>query len=143
MLRARSHHLPLFSNGVPGDRSEAEGAGNERPPHMDVEAKPTFASGNIKIEAAIAEVQVPRRAEGIVDGAEHLPIGMRTDPKAADIAIGGQCKAIAEVAVIARADERIGPAGAAARGGASEKAGIELHTGGEPPGAKAEAGIGE
>ena len=62
---------------------------------MDVEAKPAFASGNIEVEAAIAEVQVPRWAEGIVDRAEHLPIDMRADPKTADIAIGGEPEAIA------------------------------------------------
>src|SRR5215472_15126321 len=94
-------------------------------------------------EAAIAEVQVPRRAERIVDGAEHLPIGMRADAKAADIAIRSKRKAVAEVAVIARADQRIGPAGAALRGGPSEQAGSELHSGGEPPGAKTDTGIGE
>ena len=80
---------------------------------MDVEAKPAFASGNIEIEAAIAEVQVPRWVEGVVDRAEDLPIGMRADPKAADIAIGSQPEAVVELAVIARADQRIGPAGAA------------------------------
>src|SRR6202030_3244065 len=40
------------------------------------------------------------------------PIGMRADSKAADIAIRGQPEAVAEVAVIARADQRIGPAAA-------------------------------
>ena len=79
---------------------------------MDVEAKIAFASRNIEIEAAIAEVQVPQWVEGIVDGAEHLPIGMRADPKAADIAIGGETPAIAEIAVIAPADKRVGPAAA-------------------------------
>jgi len=54
---------------------------------MDIEAKPAFASRNIEIEAAVTEVQVPRWVEGIIDGPENLPIGMRADPKAADIAI--------------------------------------------------------
>ena len=49
--------------------SETEGAGNDRPPHMDVEAKPAFASRNIKIEATITDMQGRRRAEGIVDRA--------------------------------------------------------------------------
>src|SRR5690242_8760971 len=110
---------------------------------MDVEAKPALASGDIEIEAPIAQVQVPRWVEDIVDCAEHLPIGMRADAKAADIPIGREPEAVAEFAVIARADQRIGPAGAAGRGGPSEQAGIELHSGGEPPSAKAEAGIGE
>jgi len=80
---------------------------------MNVEAKPAFASGNIEIEAAVAEVQVPRWAEGIVDRPEHLPIDMRADAETADIAISGEPEAIAEVAVIAPADQRVGPAGGA------------------------------
>jgi hypothetical protein len=51
---------------------------------MDVEANTAFASRNIEIEATIAEVQVPGRAEGIVDRAQTLPVGMGADdPKAA------------------------------------------------------------
>jgi hypothetical protein len=46
--------------------SETEGAGKDRPPHMNVEAKPAFASRNIEIEAAVAEVQVPRWVESMV-----------------------------------------------------------------------------
>src|SRR5215469_11319682 len=65
----KSHYY--FTCELRTKSSEAESAGNDRPPHMDVEAKPAFASGNIEIEAAIAEVQVPRLAEGIVDSAEH------------------------------------------------------------------------
>src|SRR5215469_14168893 len=86
--------------------SETEGAGKDRPPHMHVETKTASASRNIEIEAAIAEVQVPRWIEGVIDRAEDLPIGMRADPKAADIAIGRQPEAVAEVAMIARADQR-------------------------------------
>jgi len=59
---------------------------------MDVKAKPTFASGNIEIEAAVTEAQVPRWVEGVVDRAQDLPIGMRADPKPADIAIGGETR---------------------------------------------------
>src|SRR6516164_10296995 len=80
---------PGIAGGL-SDPSESESAGEERSPHMDVEAKPAFASRNIEIEAAIAEVQIPRLAEGIVDSAEHLPIDMRADPKTADIAIAGE-----------------------------------------------------
>ena len=76
---------------------------------MDVEAKPAIASGNVEIEAAVAEVQVPRGVERIVDGAHDLPIAMHPNPNAADIAIGGQREAVAEVAMIARADQRIEP----------------------------------
>src|SRR5690242_13770399 len=110
---------------------------------MDVEAKPAFASGNIEVEAAIAEVQVPRRAEGIVDCAEHLPIGMRADTKAADIAIGRQREAVAEVAVVARADQRIGPAAAGGHAHTGKQTRVELHPRRKPPGTKAEAGIGK
>jgi hypothetical protein len=77
---------------------------------MDLEAKPAFASSNIEIEATVAEVQVPRWVEGIVNGAEHLPIAMRADPKAADIAIGCQPEPVAELAVVLPADLRIRPA---------------------------------
>src|SRR5205085_8985068 len=84
--------------------SKTEGAGDDRPSHVDIEPKPAFASGNIEIEAAITEVQVPRWVEGIVDRAQDLPVGMRADPKAADIAIGGETPAIAEFSVIAGAD---------------------------------------
>src|SRR5262249_27573264 len=103
----------VWIGSIPTARSEPEGAGNDRPPHMNVEAKPAFASGNIEIEAAVAEVQVPRWAEGIVDRPEHLPIDMRADAETADIAISGEPEAIAEVAVIAPADQRVGPAGGA------------------------------
>ena len=64
---------------------------------MDVEAKPTFASGNIEIEVAIAEVQAPRWVEGVVDRAQRPANRLRADPKAADIAIGRQSEAVAEV----------------------------------------------
>src|SRR4029077_5568322 len=94
---------------------------------MDVEAKPAFASSNIEIEATVAEVQVPRWVEGIVDGAEHLPIGMGADPKAADIGIGGETPAIAEIAVIAGADQRVGPAAAGVHAHTAKQTRGELH----------------
>jgi hypothetical protein len=102
----------LFAGRVLGAASEPEGAGDDRPSHVDVEAKPAFASRNIKIETAIAEMQVPRWVKGIVDRAEHLPVGMGADAKAADITIDGKTPAVTEFAVIAGADQRIGPAAA-------------------------------
>src|SRR6516225_2984014 len=126
-----------------GTGSETEGAGNDRPPHMDVEAKPAFASRDTEIEAAITEMEVPGWAKCIVDGADHLPIGMGSDAKAADIAIGTEPEAVAEVAVIAAADQRIGPAGAAADAYPRQQTGIEPQIGLEPPGAKPGADIGE
>src|SRR5689334_17682402 len=97
--------FPLIC-GVASNGSETKGAGKDRPPHMDVKAKPAFASSNIEIEATVAEVQIPRWAEGVVDGTERLPVSMGADSETADIAIGGEPEAVAEVAVIARADQR-------------------------------------
>src|ERR1700746_606676 len=105
---------------------------------MDVEAHPAFASRNIQIQAEIAELQVPRWVEGIVDGAEHLPIAMRADPKAADIAIGSEPEAIAKLAVITSAAERAGPAGGAVHGDPLKQPRVQTQVRGEPPGAKAE-----
>src|SRR5215831_12365415 len=137
---------PGFYQPVRGESNgtlKAKSAGNDRPPQMDVEAKPAFASGDVEIEATVAEVQVPRRAEGVVDRAHDLPIGMRTDAKAAEIAIGGQREAVAEVAVIARADQRVRPAAAGRHAHSGKQTGIERDTGGESPGAEPEASIGE
>src|SRR5215469_11137217 len=122
---------------------ETESAGQDRPPQMHVKAKPALASGNIDIEAAIAEMKVPGRIEGVIDRAEHLPIGMRAAAMAAEIAIGGQPEAIAEVAVIAPADQRIGPASRAAHAYPSKQTRIEPQIGLEPPGAKPGADIGK
>jgi hypothetical protein len=41
--------------GFPNDGSETEGAGNDRPPHMDVEAKIAFASDNIEMRVVGAD----------------------------------------------------------------------------------------
>src|SRR6266481_6610115 len=96
---------------APDDASETEGAGKDRPPHMDVEAQISAAAGLvIKVEAAIAKVQVQPWVGGIVDRADDLPIDMGADPKTADIPVGSQTKAVAELSVIASAEQRIGPA---------------------------------
>jgi hypothetical protein len=110
---------------------------------MDVESEPALASRDIEIEAAVAEMQVPRLAESIVDSAEHLPIDMGADPKAADIAIRRQTPPIAELAVIARADQRIGPAAAGGNGDTGKQTRVELHPRREPPSTEAKAGIGK
>src|SRR6516164_6939735 len=110
---------------------------------MDVEAKPALASRNIEIQAAVAEVQVPRRAERIIDSAEHLPIGMRAHPKAAEIAVCCQSETVTELAVIARADQRIGPAAAGVHARAGKQTRVEPYPRGKPPGTEAEAGVGE
>src|SRR5438128_5695729 len=49
----------------------------------------------------------------VVDRADQLPIAMRADAKAADIAIGSQAEAVGEIQMIAPAEERIAPAGRA------------------------------
>src|SRR5262249_34084525 len=87
--------------------------------------------------------QVPRWVEGVVDRAQDLPIGMRADPKATDIAIGGQTPAIAEVAVITRADQRIGPAAAGVHAYTGKQTRGEGHPRRKSPGTEAKAGIGE
>src|SRR5215472_13769094 len=109
---------------------------------MDVEAEPALASGNIEIEAAIAELDVQPWFGEVVDRAEHLPIDMGADPEAAEIAIRSQTEAVAEVAVIARGDQRIGPAGGAGYRYALEEPWVEAQIRREPPGTKSEAGIG-
>jgi hypothetical protein len=85
---------------APDDASETEGAGKDRPPHMDVEAQISAAAGLvIEVEAAIAEVQVPRWIKGVVDRADDLPIYMSADPKTTDIPVGGQTETVAELSV--------------------------------------------
>src|SRR5215468_3827959 len=101
---------------------------------MDVEAKPAFASRNVEIEAAVAEVQVPRLVEGIVDGAHDLPIDMCADSKAADIAIARETPAVAELAVIAPAGVHRCPL---------KQPWVEAQVRRKSPGTKAEPGIGE
>jgi hypothetical protein len=47
---------------------------------MHIEAKPAFAPRNVEIETTVAQVQVPRRAEGIVDRAQDLPVLSEGEP---------------------------------------------------------------
>src|SRR5215472_2540839 len=110
---------------------------------MDVEAEPALASGNVEIEAAIAELDVQPWFGEVVDRAEHLPIDMGADPEAAEIAIRSQTEAVAEVPVIARGDQRIRPAAAGGHAHTGKQTRVERHPRRKSPGAKAEAGIGE
>src|SRR5215469_11954299 len=110
---------------------------------MDVEAKLAFASRNVEIEAAVAEVQVPRLVEGVVNRPEDLPIDMRADPEAADIAISGQPETVAEVAVIARTDQRIGPATAGVHAHTGKQTRVERYSRRKSPSAEPKAGIGK
>jgi hypothetical protein len=137
-----SFALSLHRRG-PEDKSETEGAGDDRPPYMDVEPKPVFASRDIEIEAAVAEMQVPRWIKGVVDRPEHLPIGVRADAKAADIAVAGETLTIAEIAVITRADQRIGPAAAGRHRHTRKQTRVERHPRRKSPSTKAKAGIRE
>src|SRR6516162_413563 len=128
--------------GASNGTLKAESAGNDRPPHMDIEAKPAFASRNIEIETAIAELDVQPWFGEVVNRAEHLPIDMRADPETAEIAIRSQPEAVTEVPVIARGDQRIGPASGAGDGYALEEPWVEAQVRREPPGTKSKAGIG-
>jgi hypothetical protein len=84
-----------------------------------------------------------RRVEGVVDRADHLPVDMRSDAEAAEIAMGRSAEAVAKVVAIATADQRIAPARAAVYSLRSKEAGVERQIGGEAPSAKAETGIGD
>src|ERR1700730_14673118 len=90
--------------------SESECAREDRAFHVDVEAQIAVARLIVKIEAAITQMKVDPRVESVVDRADDLPIAMGADAEAADIAVGGQAEAVAEIVVIASADQRIAPA---------------------------------
>src|SRR5260370_36596690 len=68
---------------------------------------------------------------------------MRADTEPADIAIGGQTEAVAEIVVIPSAQQRIAPARAAVDALAGEEAGIQCQIGREAPSAEPEAEIGD
>ena len=55
-------------------------------------------------------MQVEPWVGGIVDCADDLLIDMGADPKPSDIPIGSETKAVAELSVIAPAEQGIGPA---------------------------------
>src|ERR1700730_9282895 len=134
---------PVFCAWLSHISSEAESAREDRAFHVDVEAQIAVACLIVKIEAAITQMNVDPRVERIVDRADELPVDMRADPEAADIAIGRSAEPVAKVVVIATADQRIAPARAAVDALAGEEAGVEREIGGEAPSAKAEAQIGE
>ena len=43
----------------------------------------------VKVDAAIAQLQIEPRGRSVVDGAEHLPVAIGAETKAANIAVGG------------------------------------------------------
>jgi hypothetical protein len=128
---------------APDDATETEGAGKDRPPHMDVEAQIAAAGLVIEIEAAIPEMQVQPRAGGIIDGADELPVDMGANPETAEITVGGQAEAVAKVAVITPAEQRIGPAGGAVYRCCGKEPAVQVYVHREPPGAKPNSGIHE
>src|SRR5271155_3594210 len=120
--------------------SKAEGGEEERPLHMHDVAE-AGVRRVIEVEAAVAEAQCRPGLPGIVDGADDLPIRMRADAEAADIAIGRQPEHIAEIVVIAGRDQRIGPLGRAQDTRRREDPAVQRYVGGESPGAETDAGI--
>src|SRR6266852_4286238 len=93
--------------------SESEGGGEDRPLHVNVEAQIAVARLVIKVEAAVAQMKVQPRGGGVVDRADQLPVDMRAEAEAADIAIGAQAEAVCVFQVAAPTEERIAPAGRA------------------------------
>jgi hypothetical protein len=106
--------LSYAGNGSFADRhglarqSEAECCGQDwtEQVHLDVGAWRPVA----EIQAAQTAMQVDPRVERVVDRAHDLPVNVRTDPKAADITVDRPAEPVAEVAVVTRADQRVGPA---------------------------------
>jgi hypothetical protein len=86
-------HRPASLPGVLILPSEFESGGEDRPFHVDVEAQIEAAALCIvKVEAAVAEVQVYPWGRRIVDRADQLPIAMSPEAKAADITIADQAE---------------------------------------------------
>ena len=92
---------------------------------MDVEAQIAVACRIVKVETAIAQMQIDPRIEHVVDCADHLPIGVRANAVAAEIAVCGEADAVAEIVVISSGEQRIAPTGGAVYGDAGTQAGIE------------------
>src|SRR3984893_16097629 len=84
-------HPPLAAPGCGPFPSEFECGGEDRPFHVDVETQIEAAARCIvKVQAAVTQVKVDPRGRGVVDRAYQLPVAMRADTKAADIAIAGK-----------------------------------------------------
>src|SRR5271169_4361072 len=141
-------HPPASPPGVLILPSEFESGGEDRPLHVDVEAQIEAAALCIvKVEAAVAEVQVYPWGRRIVDRADQLPIAMRADAKPADIAIAGQAEPAGqepagEVDMVASADQRIAPAGHSVGARAGELPRVQGQVRGKRPGAETDAQIG-
>src|SRR5215471_16098316 len=81
-------------------------------------------------------MKVDPRRRGVVYRAEQLPVAVSADAKPADIAIGGQAEAVAEIVVVAPGDQRIDPAGGTIEALSGQYSGVQGHVGREPPGAE-------
>src|ERR1700738_1105356 len=122
---------------TPDDASEPESAGEDRPPHMDVEAQIAVARCIVKVEAAITQVEVDPRVERVVERAEPLPVGMPAQIESADIAIGAQAEPVAEIEVISSADQRVAPAGSLIDALTGKQTGVQLQIRSKSPSAEA------
>src|ERR1700730_17617805 len=76
---------------------KAEGGGDYRALHVNVESQIAAARLIIEVEAAVTEVHVQPRVGGLSRRADDLPIAMRADAKPADIAVGRHAAAGAEI----------------------------------------------
>src|ERR1700730_8412894 len=84
---------PVFCAWLSHISSEAESPREDRAFHVDIEAQIAVACLIVKIEAAITQTKVDPAVEGVVNRADDLPIGVRADAEAADIAVGCQAEA--------------------------------------------------
>ena len=89
-------------------------------------------------------MQVEPGPHRIVDRAEQLPIEMRPDPETAQIGVSRRGKPVAEIIMIARGNQRVGPGkaiGHCYRGHPLPQR-VQGDCAVQPPGAKTEADIG-
>src|ERR1700751_432163 len=117
--------------------SEFESGGEDRSPHVDVKAQIAVICRIVKVEAAIPQMKVDRRVDGVVDRADQLPVGMRADAETAEIAIGAQAEAIIEIVVIASGEQRIAPAAGATYVLTRKLTGVQLQIRSKSPSAEA------
>src|SRR4051794_912578 len=109
--RQRRHHQELWQmqalRGRAGPacpcHSETERGRNDRTVHVHADVCPRRAIA--EIQAAEAGVQVEPWPQRIVDRAEQLPIEMRPDPEAAEIAVSRGGKPVSKIIMVARGNQ--------------------------------------
>src|ERR1700739_3148140 len=70
-------------------QSKFEGGGEGRSLHVRVETEIKEAACRVvKVEGAITQLKIEPRIWGVVDCTKQLPVAMRAEAKAADVAIG-------------------------------------------------------